>query len=234
MNLCKQLAKPSEANSKALVSLFPGLQNRKRSFSPSDECVVAKQHRKKKAGNPSARGRPKMLKVVFLDKLVPALPKGEARDQLCREGRIKEVAIRRSMTATVVADILTSHFSTDDTSADDMCELEYLQANRDNTLKMSTEQNLDGAGVIRVAGSGSLYLILKKKASLPPQPQSRNRTLSSSDSESPNISVPSPMSDTTSCAYTKHLLQKASRAVAELQVYLGLAKYCWYMYSPSL
>ncbi len=71
------------------LQILPGLQNRKR---PSDECIVAEQHRKKKAGNPSARGRPKMLKVVFLDKLVPVLPKGKLRDQLCREGRIKEVS----------------------------------------------------------------------------------------------------------------------------------------------
>ena len=211
-DICKGLAKPSEANSKALLSLFPGLQNRKRKFSPSDECVVAEQHRKKKAGNPSARGRPKMLKVVFLDKLGPVLPKGQARDKLCREGRIKEVPIRRNMTATEVTNILANHFSTGNA-----CEVEYLQAHRDNTLKMSTEQNLDGAGVIRVAGSGSLYLILKKKESSPPRssPTSRNHTPSSSDSESP-------AHNSTSCAYTKHLLQKASRALAELQVHLGV------------
>ncbi len=72
-----------------------------------------------------------------------------------------------------------------------------MEANRDNTLKMSTEQSLDGVGVIRVAGSGCLYVISKKKTSSPPQSSttSPSHTPSSSRSESPLI-------DTTPSVYS--------------------------------
>lgn len=73
--LCKGLMKPSEATTKALSTLFPTLQNRKRKFSPSEECVVAEKHRKKKKGNPSASGRAKMLKVICLKKIPSNVPK---------------------------------------------------------------------------------------------------------------------------------------------------------------
>ncbi len=87
-DMCNELANPIR------MHWSPGLQNRKRKFSPSDECIVAEQHRKKKAG-----GQGKTQGVVFL------VPKGKLRDQLCREGRIKEVPIRRNMTATEVTNM---------------------------------------------------------------------------------------------------------------------------------
>ena len=37
-------------------------------------------------------------------------------------------------------------------------KLQYLQGNQDNTLKVSHQQDLDGCGIIQLAGCGSLYL----------------------------------------------------------------------------
>ena len=158
--LSKNLGKPRENTAKALASLFPTLQGRKRKFDPSSECVVSGNQRKKKAGNPGSSGRPKVLKVVCLQDIPPTIPKGRARDALSREGKIKELPIRRNMSIKDVLASIRTCFAISDSK-----EVVYLQAHRDNTVNISEEQSLDGCSVIRLAGSGSLYVKIQEKRS---------------------------------------------------------------------
>ncbi len=67
-NICQLYGKSSVANAAALSSLFPNFQRKKQKFNPHDECVVAQQHRKKKAGKPKDKlGRAKNVKVVLVE-----------------------------------------------------------------------------------------------------------------------------------------------------------------------
>ena len=47
----KKMGRPSEANAKVIAQLFPGYKGTgvKRKFDSNDDCVVAEQHRQKKA-----------------------------------------------------------------------------------------------------------------------------------------------------------------------------------------
>ena len=162
-----------------MVTLFPALQSKKRKFDPADDCVVAANHRKKKAGNPSSSGRAKMLKEVCLKNVPPVIPKGRIRDELVKKGMIREVPFRRSMTECDVTTSITACFkaSTSDCVA-------YLQAHCDNSLKVNAVQSLDGAGVIGLVGCGSLYVVIKKKVSpqvSPARSLSRSQTPEASD-----------------------------------------------------
>ena len=199
-DICQRIGKPSEANAKTLASLFPTLQNRKRKFDPNDECVVAEQHRKKKAGNPAAKGRAKNLKVVVLAKEVHYLPKGQARDKLAKSGRIKEIPMRRNMTPTQVTAAIINNFSIENS----------LQGHRDNTLTVCKEQIFDGVGIIQLAGSGSVYVTLKESVSRSRSPS----PLSDLHHSPPSSPVNSPNSDDS----VKHSLQRATEAIAALQV----------------
>lgn len=68
-SLCTSLGKPSDASAKVLASLFPACASsstkQAMKFDPSDECIAAEAHRRKKAGIPG-KGRAKRLKVVML------------------------------------------------------------------------------------------------------------------------------------------------------------------------
>lgn len=162
-----------------------------------------------------------MLKVVFLTKLVTFLPKGQAREMLSKEGRIKDVPVRRSMSATEVIETIISSSCITNAS-----EVEYLQAHRDNTLKISADQNLDGDGVIRLAGSGSLYVIVKKGSPLVSTPTTSSstpvvHTASSESSLSPPLDTTlssDSVTPSTSSAYSNQLLLRATEVIAELQV----------------
>ena len=163
--LCKKLGKPSEANAAVLATLFPACgsksNTRKRSFNfdPSDECVAANAHRRKKA---VGKGRPKQLKVVLLEEIPPSIPKGSVRDRLRKAGRIKDVAVLRSTSPDEVKEDIADAFE----ELGHMKSLQYLQAHKDNTLHVALEQELDGVGVIKLAGSGSLYVKQNRKKSV--------------------------------------------------------------------
>ena len=151
--MCKALGKPSEANAKVLSSLFPacGSKGMKRplKFDPTDECVASEQQRRKKAVTPG-KGRPKQLQVVILEDIPPTIPKGIARDHLRKENRIKNLHFYRSMSVYETMNIITEAFKD--------INLKFLQAYKSNCLREADEQALDGAGVIKLAGCGSLYL----------------------------------------------------------------------------
>ena len=138
-NVCERVGKPAQANAKALDSLFPFLQNKKRHL--------------RKVWLPKSierRRRAKNLKVVFLKQ---KMPKGNARDVLSQQGRIKDVPVKRNMTAPEVTDTIMRGFKIADSY-----ELVFLKGHRDNTLTVIDEQSLDGTAIINLAGSGSVYV----------------------------------------------------------------------------
>ena len=94
-DICRRLGKPSEANAKVLANLFPACasstKNKKRKFDPTDDCIVAGQHRRKKSASQS-KGRSKQITVVLLSNIPSSIPKGAAREELKKKGKVREVA----------------------------------------------------------------------------------------------------------------------------------------------
>ncbi len=88
----------------------------------------------------------------MLDKIPVSIPKGAIQTKLKGSGRIAELSIYRSMTSKETKDLILDSFK--DLDVDN---IEYLQANRDNGLQIAGE-SLDACGVIKLAGSGSLYV----------------------------------------------------------------------------
>ena len=62
-------------------------------------------------------------------------------------------------------------------------KVQYLQSHKNNSLSVANEQNLDGVGLINLAGSGSLYLKLSPK-NVPESPVSPSTSTSSSGTDS--------------------------------------------------
>ena len=155
--MCKSLGKPSEANAKVLASLFPACARNKRplKFNPDSECVASEAKRKKKAATPG-KGRAKKLMVVLLESIPLTVPKGASREKLKKAGRIVELHFFRSMTASETMEVIKSAFKD---VGNDISNLKYLQAYRDNTLQAPVHQQLDACGIIKLAGSGSLYVV---------------------------------------------------------------------------
>ena len=135
--------------------MFPACASvkKKRKFDPHEDCVVASQQRKKKAANPNYKGRSKALEVVVMKEL-SAIPRGPLRDRLQVTGRIKELRIHRIMSEVEVTSTITTSFK--DVG---IMGYKYLSANRkNNKLTVAEKQQLNGNDIIKLAGSGSLYL----------------------------------------------------------------------------
>ena len=75
-SLCQTLAKPSEANARALSNLFP--TTRKRKFDPLNLAANTESKNKKK-GFPH-RERSKVISVIILEVNSNIIPRGTARD----------------------------------------------------------------------------------------------------------------------------------------------------------
>ena len=155
-SLCKTLGKPSEANAKALATLFPSRRSlstkQPLEFDPTDKCVVDDAHRRKKAATP-CKVRTKRLKVVMLSDIQPSIPKGSRRQSLMKDGRILEVAFRRCMMSNEVMEHVRDAFK----DLGNVSNFQFLRAHQDNMLQVAEDQ-LDGLGVIKLAGCGSLYV----------------------------------------------------------------------------
>ena len=147
---CIQLGKPSDANAKILANLFPSCSSKKRKFDPTEDCVVAEQHRQKKA---ASKGRSKLLTVVVLNTMPSCIPKGATREHLRKTGRVKEIPFQRYLDEKEVKDLLKANFS-------DLAPInfQYLQPHKNNGLTVAKDQELDGIGIINLAKSGSLYV----------------------------------------------------------------------------
>ena len=76
-------------------------------------------------------------------------------------------------------------------------KLQFLQGNRDNTLQVHAQQDLDGNDVLNLAGSGSLYV----------------QQMEESDDELPAVNL-GPQEG----ASTEQLLQRADELIKELRV----------------
>ena len=177
-DICKKLGKPSQANAKVLANLFPACasSSKKRKFDPTDECAVADRHRRKKSA--SSKGRSKQVIVVLLKDIPSSLPIGAAREQLKKKGLVKEIAFQRHLDEDEVKELLSENFE-----ALKDAEVQYLQSHKNNSLSVANEQNLDGVGLINLAGSGSLYLKLSPK-NVPESPVSPSISTSSSGTDS--------------------------------------------------
>ena len=103
---CQKIGKVSEQSAKALKKLYPAFTSQsvksgKRKFDPSGECVVSSEKRKKKAT--SIRIKPHSF-IVFLPQKTVFVPKGYARQQLGRQGRVLKASFTRNMCVKEVKD----------------------------------------------------------------------------------------------------------------------------------
>lgn len=89
----------------------------------------------------------------MLVKDIPSsIPKGAAREQLKKKGQVKDIAFQWHLDEDEVKELLSENFE-----ALKDAEVQYLQSHKNNSLSIAKVQNLDGIGVISLAGSGSLY-----------------------------------------------------------------------------
>ena len=146
---------PNNSTANVLAKLFGSnkvCSERKRSFDPSSECIVASKKAKKKATN--QRIKPKNLNVVLLQQKEEKVPKGKKRATLNASGRIKKLEFKRCMTADEVRATIMNGISNFDAQ-----KIQFLCCGQDNTLIKYETQDLDGDGVIDLAGQGSVYLL---------------------------------------------------------------------------
>lgn len=67
-----------------MASLFPSyksLATKKMKFDSTDECVVARQQRQKKAAIPQSRGRVKCITTLVLEDRPKFIPKGKKQKE---------------------------------------------------------------------------------------------------------------------------------------------------------
>ena len=155
--LCRKLRTPNETTKQALTTLFPACSSasssKKRKFDPTEDCVVATQHQRKKASNSKYKGRSKGLKVIVLKEIPTTIPRGPLRKRLDAIGRKKVLFFHRVMSEKEVGDVICDGFK--DLG---IKRFRYLMPMKDNTLAVAKKQGLDGNAVIQMAGSGSIYL----------------------------------------------------------------------------
>ncbi|XP_065899152.1 uncharacterized protein [Dysidea avara] len=110
----KRIGKPSEANAKVLAGLFPGYRGagQKRKFDPSNESVVAEQHRQKKAAfKGKSKARAKSVNVMIVEANCQTIPRGVKKEKLKDDGKAKVVEFFWYMNTTEVIDELGMVFS---------------------------------------------------------------------------------------------------------------------------
>jgi hypothetical protein len=90
----------------------------------------------------------------MLQQIPSRVPKGNQRNKLKEDGRIIELAFNRGMTSKETTRLIINAFR----EISGAQKIQFLQANRDNTMEVHTQQDLDGNGVLSLAGSGSLYV----------------------------------------------------------------------------
>lgn len=91
----------------------------------------------------------------------------------------------------------------------DVSNLQFLHARQDNTLQVADDQELDGAGVIKLAGCGSLYVKQIDSVSAGPEMKAGDSSRQSSSSNSEPSS---------SSMETRQLLERAEKVVQMLRV----------------
>ena len=171
--------------------------------------------RKKKAAVAKCKGRPKQVTVVYLNSIPKVIPKGTSREKLKKEGRIKDIPFHRFISKDEVQEIITASFP------EFSKKFKFLQGRKSNTLSLSSNQDLDGNGVIELAKHGSLYLL---ESDVPNKAASESGNAVSSESLlEPQLSqTTSPKVQVTSSAHEEtpadDLMQRADAIVAKLKV----------------
>ena len=145
---CSKLKKRSHGNAAVISSLFPSIASKKRKFDPYGSEAVPK-----KATIPHLKGRSKTLTVVVLKQIMLTIPKKDTRENLRKEGRIKELGFHRIMSSSEVQVLVLKVFK-----SINLENFKYLKCCKDSHLIVFEKQKLDGNGVIALAGCGCLYL----------------------------------------------------------------------------
>ena len=156
--ICAKVGKPDKCGAAALAQLFGNAlgPSRKRSFDPTAECVVAAQCAKKKATN--QRMKKKTLCVVLLEEKPASVPKGRLRSKLLESGRKIKLQFKCCMKASEVRNFICDDFS----EFEGVQTAQYLRCEKNSVMLLNENQELDGDGVIDLAGQGSLYLTQKE------------------------------------------------------------------------
>ena len=143
-----------------LSTLFPASASTKRplKFDPEDECIASSYHRRKKSATPE-KVRSKKVKVVMLDVVLPNIPTGSHRQSLLKHNQILEISFRRCMTTKEVKKMICDNFK-----HLGHVHFQFMHAKQDHILITSEVQQLHGAAVIKLAGSGTLYLLQEEKS----------------------------------------------------------------------
>lgn len=150
VSLTKRLTTPTSAERVQLAKLFPSSRARsKTTFDPTSECVALPAQKKKKSSG--IAGRATNREVVLMKNFRSMIPIKKFRWDLKQDRRIKTLQFKRSMTHTQVRNVIKKGFNHLGCSS-----FIYLETSS-NSLRVSPDQQLDGAAVIDRRGSLYLY-----------------------------------------------------------------------------
>ena len=106
MSVCAKVGKPSEEHAKHLGQLYPSSSSlpstSKETFNPIKDIL--------KAGTGKRSRRPFKLWVVIGDKMFTSVPKSTQRKALNKNGRVKKLEFRRSMSPLQVKNLMMRSF----------------------------------------------------------------------------------------------------------------------------
>ncbi len=151
--MVSKVAKPSEAEAKALAKFFPSASScvmPTKKFDASADCVVLRAQKQKKAAIKGQSERPVTVSIVMMRKYCPVIPKGKVRKRLASEGRMQNLKVTRSMNAKPIREKILHGFGV----------LDYTVLECDSTghtlLKSCDQDNIDGE--LAIQRRGCLYL----------------------------------------------------------------------------
>ena len=144
------VSKPKESTAKALKKLFPCKSGSTPRFDPRSECASTSARNKKKKFVPKFCS----IETVMLKKFQTRIPKGDYRQELVEEGRIKKISLNQQITPSDVKRKILSEFKCDD--------FVMLQCNRGYLTRLDDEQLTATAAIAR---RGALYLCQKQPVS---------------------------------------------------------------------
>ena len=153
--MCSKVSKPSESTKRLLSKLFPGGKSvpTKRPFDPAETSIAEQSRVKRKAAIPKL-GKPRTISFVLFDSPIPIVPRGKARKALEESGRVKKAQIRRSMSASAIREVVSNTFP----NLPCVKTAKFMTCGKDNHFTVASSQNLNGEEVVKLAGSGSLYM----------------------------------------------------------------------------
>ena len=152
--ICRHVGKPTAEHASIMRSLFPSSSacSSKRprmtsSFDPTQQCVVATQHQKKK----SSRCKPSKVTIIVVSDHKKGVPKGNSRKELQKSGRISKLEFNRKMSALQVKGVVIRGFQ--HINLTNFLFLKCCQTNSTHLLPDSN-QNPDGLTLIESSRSG--------------------------------------------------------------------------------